>query len=117
MADRFDLEQALMDCWHTADDIETILTSVESGDPPSHSKLIFLLQGLKELHSLRAERAFEIFEDLLVTLEPSSADKELPKDSPSVKQQWTARDFDNKQPGRDYACYKNFLAQNRDYKN
>lgn len=118
MADRFDLEQALMDCWHTSDDIEMILTSVESDDPPSSSRLIFLLQGLKELHTLRASRAFEIFEEILVDLEPSLSSKELPKDSPSVKQEWTTRDYNSiKKPCRGDTCYKDFLAQNRDYKN
>ena len=60
--DRFDLEQAIMACWSTTDDIKLI---AEKSSDMSEDELLNGLIGLERLHHLRCERAFDIFEELL----------------------------------------------------
>lgn len=64
--DRFDLEQAIMTCWNTADDLDMLAESVlEAG--LDEDELANALTGLKQLHHLRMSRLFRIFERLLET--------------------------------------------------
>jgi hypothetical protein len=60
---RFELEEAIMACWHTSDDLELIARGAEHGD----DSLLNALIGLKELHDKRAQRVLDIFEQLVTT--------------------------------------------------
>jgi hypothetical protein len=60
--DRFDLEEAIMACWSTAEDISLL---VEKSTELSDDELLNGLVGLKSLHNLRCEKAFNILEELI----------------------------------------------------
>lgn len=62
--DRFDLEQCLMECWHTADDIELIIPQIIEGEIDVDDAANFLI-GLRELHNLRMRKAMAVFEELV----------------------------------------------------
>lgn len=62
--DRFDLEQAFMECWTTKEDISLICESVLDGKL-SNDELANALIGLHQLHELRCSKAFSIFERLI----------------------------------------------------
>lgn len=63
--DQFDLEQGLMDCWHTANDLKLVAENVLSGDSPTPDSVANALLGLAELHELRMRKTWEVFETLL----------------------------------------------------
>lgn len=62
-ADRFELENAIMNAWNTADDIELLADAVLN-DELTTDEIANALIGLKQLHSLRAKKTFDIFEEL-----------------------------------------------------
>ncbi len=64
--DRFELEDAIMACWHTSDDLKLVAQQILDGadDPDS---LANALIGIQELHNLRCQRVFDIFETLITT--------------------------------------------------
>ena len=64
MPDRFDLEQAIMNCWNTADDLDLLAEQVldESVD---FDDIANALLGLKALHHMRMQRAWATFECLV----------------------------------------------------
>jgi hypothetical protein len=64
--DRFELEDAIMACWHTSDDLKLVAQQILDGadDPDS---LANALIGIQELHNLRCQRVFDIFEALITT--------------------------------------------------
>ena len=62
--DRFTLEQAIMDAWHTADDIKLLLNAVLN-EQFDTDEIANALMGLQGLHDLRARRVFDIFEHLV----------------------------------------------------
>ena len=65
---RFDLEEAIMDTWQTADDINLIAERYFDGYPPlNEDELSNALIGLKIIHDFRNEKLFSIFEDLVRT--------------------------------------------------
>ena len=69
--DRFDLEQCLMECWHTADDIDLLIPQIlEDGVDPDD--IANLLIGIRELHNLRMRKALDVFEHLVSTAEFST---------------------------------------------
>lgn len=59
---RFDLENAIMACWNTVDDIRLL---AESELP--EEELLNGLVGLERLHDLRCKKVFDIFEKLIET--------------------------------------------------
>lgn len=65
----FDLEQAIMACWTTSDDLElaanSILDSANAGDETLVDRVVNLLNGLKELHDMRCSRVMDTFTDML----------------------------------------------------
>lgn len=61
---RFDLEAALTACWNTKDDIELLYDEVLEGESGSEDIANALL-GLSRLHTLRCEKAFRVFEELI----------------------------------------------------
>ncbi len=69
---RFDLEDAIMQCWHTCDDIELLINAIL--EPPEDDELLNdrlanALIGLKELHHLRSSKLFDIFSVLVALRE------------------------------------------------
>jgi len=61
---RFGLEQALMACWSTKEDLELLYErAMEEG--PSCEDLANALLGAMTLHDMRCERAFRIFEEMI----------------------------------------------------
>lgn len=66
--DRFDLEQAIMTCWTTCDDIDLIVNNLLEGSTKLDTdKVANLLIGLRELHNLRANHAIDVLEELVHT--------------------------------------------------
>lgn len=67
--DRFDLEQAIMACWTTSDDMELAASSIANtakvDDAALVDQIVTLLNGLKELHDMRCSRVMDIFTDML----------------------------------------------------
>jgi hypothetical protein len=61
---RFDLEEAIMACWHTSDDVELAAEKVAGGETTEDS-VLNTLQGIKELHDLRCQKLFKTFELLV----------------------------------------------------
>ena len=62
---RFDLEQSLMRCWSTADDVDLLLKEYLDGPKPmTEDEMANALLGIKTLHHMRCKEAFNIFEQL-----------------------------------------------------
>ena len=60
MADRFDLEQQLLEAWKVTDDIQLAYElSVEGSDP---DQLANLLLGLKTLYDIKFNKLWDTFE-------------------------------------------------------
>lgn len=62
--DRFELENAIMNAWNTADDIELLADAVLNEELTT-DEIANALIGLKQLHSMRAKKTFDIFESLI----------------------------------------------------
>ena len=61
---RFELEDAIMACWHTSDDLKLVAQQILDGADDKDS-LSNALIGIQELHNLRCQRVFDIFEALI----------------------------------------------------
>lgn len=66
--DRFDLEQAIMDCYRVSDDLDLMLEEILDGTIDAtfncdsvHNALL----GIKELHERRCRKLMDVFEQLL----------------------------------------------------
>ena len=62
MADRFDLEQQILECWKVTSDIDLFYESMEDMD--EDRRMNYLL-GLKEMYELRFNKLWDIFEQLV----------------------------------------------------
>ena len=74
MADRFELEQAIMNCWHVVDDIKTISNRADS---LTSDQLANALIGLETLYQMKFEDLFEKFESMISHKDPLF-DKSMP---------------------------------------
>lgn len=61
---RFDLEQALLECWQISDDLSLVAEKLLDGQL-NDEHMANILLGLSELHLLRCQKTDEIFEDLI----------------------------------------------------
>lgn len=61
---RFDLEDAMSACWSTKDDIRLVYEAAMEGDS-SKEDIANALLGLIEIHGMRMERMFRIFEEMI----------------------------------------------------
>lgn len=61
---RFELEQAIMACWNTGEDLKLLSSKVLEGDI-TDDDIANTLIGMERLHDMRCERVFEIFEELI----------------------------------------------------
>lgn len=69
---RFQLEDALMQLWGTAEDVDTLFKYFyERHDSMTVDELANALLGIKQMLHMRGELAFELFEKLL---------KEIPRE-------------------------------------
>lgn len=64
--DRFDLEIAIMSAWQTEDDIKLLAERYSS--EMSTDDVLNTLVGISQLHHMRCEKLFEIFERMLKNL-------------------------------------------------
>ena len=66
---RFDLEQAIMDCWGTEHDIALIADSIGDGhlegDVVDVDDMLNVLVGVQKLHNLRCAKLMDIFSHLV----------------------------------------------------
>ena len=66
---RFDLEQAIMACWTTGDDLELIARHVADVGAelpaPALDKIMNMLIGLKDMHDLRCSKAMDVFSEMI----------------------------------------------------
>lgn len=67
MADRFDFEQQIMNCWRVTDDIDMVATMISNAHmkPQDQDKFMNVLIGLKELYNARFDSLFSVFETLV----------------------------------------------------
>ena len=56
---RFDLEQAILDCWHITSDVRYIIDNFENTSP---EKIETVLRGLEQLYEMKFDTAFSLFE-------------------------------------------------------
>ena len=62
MADRFDLEQQILECWKVIEDIELLYENLESMDD---DELMNYLLGLQSMYKLKFNRVWTTFEQLV----------------------------------------------------
>ena len=67
MADRFDFEQQIMNCWRVTDDIDLVATMISQSymGPKDQDRFMNVLIGMKELYNARFEELFNTFETLV----------------------------------------------------
>ena len=62
--DRFDLEQLISRSWTCVDDIEALITRIQTTEMPKW-KLLDTLKGVKNMHDLRTHQLFTCYEKLV----------------------------------------------------
>ena len=64
---RFDLEEALGQMAQFSTDIDTIIYAVgDAPEPATEDELLNMLIGLKQLHEVRYQKMWHIFEELII---------------------------------------------------
>lgn len=63
--DRFNLEQAIMACWNTSEDIKVLSANILDGEEMTDDDLSNTLIGIECIHNLRMRRLFSIFETMI----------------------------------------------------
>jgi hypothetical protein len=61
---RFELESAIMSCWNTCEDIKLVSSKALEGNM-TDDELANALIGIEQLHDMRCEKVFDIFEELI----------------------------------------------------
>ena len=64
MADRFELEQQILDCWHIVDELKTLSEAVCDNNL-STDQTANVLMGLEQLYQLKFDKLFQTFEELV----------------------------------------------------
>lgn len=64
MTDRFELENNIMSCWNTADDIKLLADQI-SNKGISEDEIQNALLGILSLHEMRCQKLMDTFEDLI----------------------------------------------------
>jgi len=64
---RFNLEEEIQSVWDTEKDLDTILYRImdASEGPPSKDVITNMLMGLKEIHSSRCMKLWDVFETMV----------------------------------------------------
>jgi hypothetical protein len=64
--DRFDLEQAIMNCWLITDDLQLVIEAVvDKQYKMTEDEIANLLIGLKQLYQIKFERAWNTFDEVM----------------------------------------------------
>ena len=65
--DRFNLEEEILNVWHTKDDLDAIMERVfdDPDGPMTEDEVGNLLIGLSELHNTRCKKLFYVFETMI----------------------------------------------------
>lgn len=64
--DRFDLEEAIGEMHQLGSDIDTVLHAyMDSPNPATEDEMANMLIGIKQLHEVRYQKMWSIFEDLI----------------------------------------------------
>jgi len=63
--DRFKMEESIMSCWQTKDDMLLISERLSEDDELSKDSLANAILGLGEIHEMRCRKLFEIFEEMV----------------------------------------------------
>ena len=88
MRDRFDLEESLMVLAQTSEDLDLITDRLIESDTGSTTDAIAnVLTGLSSLHTCRFEKAFDIFEEMLMNNQFKQAGKYVVKGLPEHEPQ------------------------------
>ncbi len=67
MADNYDLEQAIMDCWGITEDLDTVINTFEKFEnvpAEVEDEVQNMLIGLKHLYHNKFVQMFDIFENV-----------------------------------------------------
>lgn len=64
MTDRFELEELIMDCWHITDDLG-LIADKSMDEELTPDQIANLMIGLKELYSIKFEKLFRTYEQLI----------------------------------------------------
>ena len=67
MADRFDFEQQIMECWKIIDEIKSTIEGINEHELTS-DQVSSILSGLKELYELKFNKLWDCFEDVHMKL-------------------------------------------------
>ena len=66
MPKMYDLEQAIMDCWHICDDLQVVFRQIGDGDrEPTQDELMNALMGMQQVYQWKFEQLFNLYEDVL----------------------------------------------------
>jgi hypothetical protein len=65
MADRFDLEQQIMDCWRVVEDLKILSESICEHDDFDRDNVTNITIGLEKLYELKFDKLFHTFESVL----------------------------------------------------
>jgi hypothetical protein len=65
MADRFDLEQGIMQCWSITEDIELLRNTVCNAGVIDADQVDNFLLGLKTIYDIKFEKLFEAYSQLI----------------------------------------------------
>ena len=65
MADRFDLEQGIMQCWSITEDIELLRNTVCNAGVIDADQVDNFLLGLKTIYDIKFEKLFETYSQLI----------------------------------------------------
>jgi transcription initiation factor IIE alpha subunit len=64
--DRFDLEQAIMNCWLITDDLQLVIEAiVDKKYEMTDDEIANLLIGLKQLYQVKFERTLDTFGEVM----------------------------------------------------
>lgn len=64
MADRFELEQQIMDCWHVVDDLKVLFENVVEDENLTKDTISNVVLGLEQLYQMKFDKLFRTFEQV-----------------------------------------------------
>jgi len=98
MKDRFDLEESLLVVDQTSEDLDLITERLVEGEAKvTTDETTNVLIGLSYLHKYRCEKAFDVFEDMVINDQFEQEGKYVDKNLP----QQLAAEFNELQGDRD----------------
>lgn len=64
-ANRFTLEQEILECWNITSDIDTVLYMMDTSDKLNEDQIMNALIGMKTLYEAKFDKMFKTFEQLI----------------------------------------------------